>query len=93
MTLPGAAGVTLELAPFRPPMGLLELLFKLLTSFAQLSVRVALGLLKLTASRLVQVLLARSVHVILTALRRVVRIMHNSWESRSESAQCVSSWG
>ena len=75
MTLPGAAGVMLELARRRQLMGLLELLLGLLTLFAQLSVRVALGLLRLTASRLVRVLLARSVHVILTALRRVVSLV------------------
>jgi hypothetical protein len=68
MTLPGAAGVMLELALRRPLMGLLELPLELLTSFAQLSIRVALGLLRFTASRLVRVLLARSVRIILTAL-------------------------
>ena len=75
MTLPGVAGVTLELALCRPLMGLLELPLKLLTSFVQLSVRVALGLFRITASRLVQVLLAHSVRTILTALRRVVSLV------------------
>ena len=75
MTLPRAAGVTLELALRRPLMGLLELPLELLTSFAQLSVRVALGLFRLTASRLVRVLLAHSVRVILTALQCVVSLV------------------
>ena len=75
MTLPRAAGITLELALLSFFMGLLELPLKLLTSLAQLSVGVALSLLRLTASRLVRVLLARSVCVILTALRRVVSLV------------------
>ncbi len=75
MTLPIAAGVTLELALRRPLMGLLELPLKLLKLFTQLSVRVTLGLLRLTASGLVLVLLARSVRIVLTALRRVVSLV------------------
>ena len=68
MMLPRAAGNMLELAFLSFLVGLLKPLLELLTSPTQLSVGVALGLLRLMASRLVQVLLARSVRIVLTAL-------------------------